>query len=283
MAPVYCYRCPFELRFPDCALACADDLERTLESVGPESVAAFIGEPLSGATLGAVVPPDGYWQRIRQICDRYGVLLIADEIMTGAGRTGAPLALNHWDVVPDITVMAKGLAAGYAPLGAVIARGFIHEAIRTGSGAFEHGFTYSANPLSSAAGVAVLEVLRRRRLVARARQLGPVLERILRRLAERHAIVGDVRGRGLMWGLELVRNRSTAEPFPPALKVARQLALEARRLGLLLYPGSGSVDGARGDHVLVAPPLTISRAELARLGKLLDEALGALETSLQST
>lgn len=280
MAPVYCYRCPFDLEFPDCKLVCADDLERTLEAVGFDKVAAFIGEPISGAALGAATPPDGYWQRIREICDRYGVLLIADEVMTGVGRTGRPFALDHWSVTPDIIALGKGLGAGYTPLGAVIARGFIHEAIRKGSGTFEHGFTYSANPLSAATGAAVLKVVRQKRLVARARQLGRVLERLLREAAAHHTMVGDVRGRGLLWGLELVRDRSTREPFDPALGVARRLALEARRRGLMLYPGSGSVDGTRGDHVIVAPPLTISRTDLRRLGQLLDEALAALETNL---
>ncbi|MEE8537573.1 MAG: aspartate aminotransferase family protein [Acidobacteriota bacterium] len=281
MAPVYCYRCPFDLEFPDCKLVCADDLERTLESVGPDKVAAFIGEPISGAALGAVTPPDGYWQRIREICDRYEVLLIADEVMTGVGRTGRAFALDHWSVIPDIIVMGKGLGAGYTPLGAVIARGFVHEAIREGSGTFEHGFTYSANPLSAATGAAVLKVVRQKRLISRARQLGPDLERLLRRAAAHHTMVGDVRGQGLLWGLELVRDRSTREPFDPALRVAQRLGLEARRRGLMLYPGSGSVDGTRGDHVIVAPPLTISRKDLELLGQLLDEALGALAASLE--
>jgi adenosylmethionine-8-amino-7-oxononanoate aminotransferase len=282
IAPVYCYRCPFDLRYPSCLLTCADDLARTLDKVGPGTVAAFIAEPVVGATLGAVPPPDGYWQRIREICDRHGILLIADEVMTGVGRTGTPFGLDHWGVVPDIIVVGKGCSAGYTPLGAIIARGFIHDAIRDGSGAFEHGFTYSANPLSAATGVAVLRFVRRRRLVERARTLGPALEKILRRLAERHPIIGDVRGMGLFWGLEFVRDRATREPFEPALKVARRLGTEARQRGLLLYPGTGSVDGQRGDHVIVAPPLTITGRELARLGRLLDETLTAVEGSLKT-
>ncbi len=280
MAPVYCYRCPFEKRFPDCLLACAEDLERTLAEVGAGTVAAFIGEPLSGATLGAVPPPDGYWQRIREICDRHGILLIADEVMTGVGRTGAAFGLDHWSVVADMIVMGKGLSGGYTPLGAVIARGFIHDAIRDGSGRFEHGFTYSANPLSAATGVAVLAVVRRRRLIARAARLGPVFEDLLNALARRHPIIGDVRGRGLLWGLELVRERASREPFDPCLQAGRRLAALARTRGLLLYPGSGSADGTRGDHVLVAPPLTITRSEIAELIRCLDAALGALEAEL---
>jgi adenosylmethionine-8-amino-7-oxononanoate aminotransferase len=280
MAPVYCYRCPFGKRFPECGIACADDLTRAVEEAGARSVAAFIAEPVVGATLGAVPPPDGYWQRIRDICDRYGILLIADEVMTGVGRTGAAFALDHWGVVPDMIVVGKGASAGYTPLGAVIARGFIHDAIRDGSGAFEHGFTYSANPLSAATGAAVLDVVRRRRLVARAARLGPKLGKILRRLGDRHPMVGDVRGLGLFWGMEFVRDRGTREPFDPALRVARRLGQEARERGLLLYPGTGSVDGTRGDHVIVAPPLTITEAELGRLGVLLDAALSAVEASL---
>ncbi len=282
IAPVYCYRCPFDLRFPDCALRCADDLERALQESGPSSVAAFIAEPVVGATLGAVPPPDGYWQRIRDICDRHGVLLIADEVMTGVGRTGANFGIDHWGVVPDMIVVGKGASAGYTPLGAVIARGFIHDAIAAGSGAFEHGFTYSANPLSAATGAAVLEVVSKRKLVARARRLGPVLGRALQALAVRHPIVGDVRGLGLFWGLELVRDRDSREPFDPALRVARRLGSEARQRGLLLYPGSGTADGARGDHVIVAPPLTITREEMGEMGRLLDESLGAVEAWLRS-
>ena len=281
-APVYCYRCPFGLKYPDCKVACADDLDRALREAGPGKVAAFIAEPIVGATLGAVVPPDGYWQRIREICDRHGVLLIADEVMTGVGRTGTNFGIDHWGVIPDIIVVGKGCSAGYTPLGAVIARGFIHDAIRDGSGAFEHGFTYSANPLSAAAGAAVLRVVRRRRLVERARRMGPVLERILRRLAQRHPMVGDVRGLGMFWGMEFVRDRQSREPFDPALRVGRRVGSEARKRGLLLYPGAGTVDGTRGDHVIIAPPLTISKSELAELGRLLDAALSAVETSLAS-
>lgn len=280
MAPVYCYRCPFGLEYPGCRLACADDLERAVQEAGPGSVAAFIAEPVVGATLGAVPPPEGYWRRIREICDRHGILLIADEVMTGVGRTGAPFAIDHWGVVPDMIVVGKGCSAGYTPLGAVIARGFIHDAIRDGSGAFEHGFTYSANPLSAATGAAVLDVVRRRRLVRRARALGPLLERILRGAAERHPIVGDVRGLGLFWGMELVSDRTTRAPFDPSLKVARRVGSEARRRGLLLYPGSGTADGVRGDHVIVAPPLVITKPELALLGRLLDATLGAVEAAL---
>jgi adenosylmethionine-8-amino-7-oxononanoate aminotransferase len=281
IAPVYCYRCPFAKTFPDCRLACADDLDRALREAGPETVAAFIAEPVVGATLGAVPPPDGYWQRIREICDRHGILLIADEVMTGVGRTGANFGLDHWGVVPDLIVVGKGCSAGYTPLGAVIAAGFIHDAIRDGSGAFEHGFTYSANPLSAAAAAAVLGVVKRRRLVQRARSLGRTLERILRDVAARHPIVGDVRGMGLFWGLEFVRDRPSREPFDAALKIARQVGMEAKKRGLLLYPGTGGADGVRGDHVIVAPPLTISSADLRRLGRLLDQTLGAVEASLR--
>jgi adenosylmethionine-8-amino-7-oxononanoate aminotransferase len=281
IAPVYCYRCPFGKTFPDCRLACADELERAVLEAGPETVAAFIAEPVVGATLGAVPPPDGYWRRIREICDRHGILLIADEVMTGVGRTGANFGLDHWGVIPDLIVVGKGCSAGYTPLGAVIAAGFVHDAIRDGSGAFEHGFTYSANPLSAAAAAAVLDVVRRRRLVRRARALGVTLEKILRAVAARHPIVGDVRGMGLFWGLEFVRDRRSREPFDPALKVARQVGAEAKKRGLLLYPGSGGADGVRGDHVIVAPPLTIPLSDLRRIERLLDDTLDAVEASLQ--
>jgi len=212
--PCYCYRCPYGLKFPSCGIACVEELETVIRQEGADTVAAFLAEPVVGATLGAVPAVDGYWARAREICTKHGVLLIADEVMTGIGRTGKNFAVDHFKVVPDIIVTGKGLSGGYAPLGAVIARGFIADALRAGRGFFEHGFTYSANPLSAAVGNAVLDYLAKHKLIARAARLGKTLGRKLGTL-RRHRIVGEVRGMGMMWGVELVQSRATREPFPP--------------------------------------------------------------------
>jgi len=278
--PCYCYRCPYGLKYPSCGIACIEDLEAAIHQEGPESVAAFIAEPVVGATLGAVAAVDGYWKRAREICTRHNVLLIADEVMTGVGRTGRNFAVDHWGVVPDLIVVGKGLSGGYAPLGAVVARGFIPEALERGRGYFEHGFTYSANPLSAAIGSAVLDYVEKNRLVARAARMGKVLGEKLLAL-RRHRIVGDVRGLGMMWGIELVKDRKTREPLPASLKASRRLYELCVAEGLLIYPGSGTREGQDGDHFIVAPPFTIERDELDDLVARLDRALAALAKSLR--
>jgi adenosylmethionine-8-amino-7-oxononanoate aminotransferase len=270
--PCYCYRCPFGLTLPRCGIACVEELESAILQEGPGTVAAFIAEPVVGATLGAVPAADGYWKRAREICNRHDVLLIADEVMTGVGRTGRNFAVDHWGVVPDMIVTGKGLSGGYAPLGAVVARGFIAETIAKGRGFFEHGFTYSANPLSAAIGAAVLDYVARHRLIRRAARMGRLLGKKLARL-RRHPVIGDVRGLGMLWGLELVRNRRTKEPFPPALKASRRLYEACLAEGLLLYPGSGTREGHDGDHAIVAPPFTITAPEMDDLVERLERGL----------
>jgi adenosylmethionine-8-amino-7-oxononanoate aminotransferase len=279
IAPCFCYRCPFGLKFPKCDIACADDLERVIRQEGPDTIAAFMAEPVVGATLGAAPAVEGYWPRLREVCDRHDILLIADEVMTGIGRTGKNFAIDHYKVVPDLIVTGKGLSAGYTPLGAVIARGRIADAIRAGRGYFEHGFTYSANPLSAAIGNAVLAYIAKRGLVARAAKLGALLGERLQRV-RRHAMVGDIRGIGMMWGIEIVKSRATREPFPATLKVSRRLYEACLAEGLLVYPGSGTREGQDGDHFIVAPPFTIERDEIDELVGRLDRGLAALAKSL---
>ncbi|HEU4401612.1 MAG TPA: aspartate aminotransferase family protein [Candidatus Polarisedimenticolia bacterium] len=278
--PCYCYRCPYTLKFPACGIACVEDLEAAIHQEGPETVAAFIAEPVVGATLGAVPAVEGYWNRAREICDRYNVLLIADEVMTGIGRTGKNFAVDHYKVVPDLIVTGKGLSGGYTPLGAVIARGFIADALAAGRGYFEHGFTYSANPLSAAIGSAVLDYVAKNRLVARAARFGKVLGEKLETL-RRHRIVGDVRGLGMMWGIELVRDRKTREPLAPGLKASRRLYDACLAEGLIIYPGSGTREGQDGDHFIVSPPFTITSAEIDDLVARLDRALVKTAASLR--
>ncbi len=277
--PAYCYRCPFGWEPESCHLECADQLERTIKYEGPDAVAAFIAEPVVGATAGALVPKDGYWQRIREICDAYEVKLIADEVMTGVGRTGRRFALDHWGVVPDVIVTAKGLSSGYTPLGAVVVKEEIHEAIKQGTGAFVHGHTYCQNPLSVAIGAAVLRYIEEHKLVERSAAMGKVLLEHLQNL-RKHAIVGDVRGLGLFAGIELVQDRNTKQTFPSALKVNARLAQEAFQRGLITYPGSGGADGIHGDHLLLAPPFIIDEEGIAQMTRILDEALAAVSAQV---
>jgi adenosylmethionine-8-amino-7-oxononanoate aminotransferase len=264
----YCYRCTF-----DCADGCrncgqqyAAELERAIQASNEEA-AAFIFEPVSGATLGAAIPPPGYLQSIAEICRRTGLLLIADEVMTGMGRTGRNFAVDQWEVQPDILVTAKGLSSGYAPLGAVIASRKVVDAIAFGSGAFLHGFTYNAHPISLAAGMAVLRYLQTRRFVEAAdsnREGSPAeqFKQSLAALREEEA-VGDVRGIGLLWALEFVADKKTKAPFPADRGFSSKVAAAAAKRGLLVYPMQGSVDGISGDHILLAPPAVIELEQIA--------------------
>ena len=268
IAPCFCYHCPFDKAFPECAIVCAEDLSSFLSANDQETAAAFIFEPVVGATLGAAVPPDGYMQRIAQICREHGVLLIADEIMTGMGRTGKPFAVNHWNVEPDLILVGKGVASGYAPLGAVLISARVAEAFAKGSGAFQHGFTYQAHPVSTAAGNAVLDYLEKHKLFGRVAAVAPELRESLSPLAK-HPHVGEVRGLGLLLGIEFVKDRTTREPFPKEANVAEKIRQAALQKNVLTYPSQGCVDGLRGDHILLAPPFIISGEECSQIAQAL--------------
>jgi adenosylmethionine-8-amino-7-oxononanoate aminotransferase len=264
----YCYRCDFDCSdgCRNCGQEYAAELERAIEAANGEA-AAFIFEPVSGATLGAVVPPPGYLQTVEEICRRHRVLLIADEVMTGMGRTGRNFAVEHWSVLPDILVTAKGLSSGYAPLGAVIASKKVVDAIDAGSGAFLHGFTYNAHPISLAAGRAVLRHLQEQKLVEAADSIragSPAVQfkQGLETLRDLDG-VGDVRGIGLLWAVEFVADKSTKRPFPPEQNFAGRVGAAALKRGLLVYPMQGSVDGISGDHLLLAPPAIITPEQIA--------------------
>ncbi|HLJ61191.1 MAG TPA: aminotransferase class III-fold pyridoxal phosphate-dependent enzyme [bacterium] len=269
---VHCRRCPFGLTYGGCGIECAAELEHAIQREGSETVAAFIAEPLSGAANAAVVPPPEYFPRIREICDRHGVLLIADEVMTGFGRTGANFALDHWGVVPDLIVCAKGMGAGYVPIGAVVAHERIADQLLRTSGRFIHGHTYAGNPLACATAAAVLQYVRDHDLVAAARRKGEWLARELEPL-RRHPRVSEVRGRGLMWGIEF----AVPEGHLAAASPAAAVVAAAMRRGLLVYPAGGALPGRVADQILVGPPLTITADEMAELGRLLrttvDDAL----------
>jgi len=280
----YCYRCAFDCTdgCRNCGQEYAAELERAIEVANGE-VAAFIVEPVSGATLGAVVPPPGYLQSVAEICRRYGVLLIADEVMTGMGRTGRNFAVEHWDIAPDILVSAKGLSSGYAPLGAVVVSRRVASAIADGSGAFLHGFTYNSHPISLAAGRAVLTRLQKEELVRAADSesrgsTGATLRVALEGLRDAKS-VGDVRGIGLLWGVEFVADKATKRPFDPELNFAGRVAQAAVNRGLLVYPMQGCVDGVSGDHVLIAPPAVITAEQIDWAVKQLREAIEEAATT----
>jgi adenosylmethionine-8-amino-7-oxononanoate aminotransferase len=281
----YCYRCAYDCSdgCRNCGQEYAGDLEKAIEAAAGQA-AGFIFEPVSGATLGAVVPPPGYLQSVAEICRRQGVLSIADEVMTGMGRTGLNFAVEHWAVAPDILVTAKGLSSGYAPLGAVLVTKRVVDAIANRSGAFLHGFTYNSHPVSVAAGRAVLKVLQREKLVSAANDLragsaAALLKMALETLREEKA-VGDVRGIGLLWGIEFVADKASKKPFPPELNFAGRVGEAAVKRGLMVYPVQGCVDGVAGDHVLIAPPAVITSEEIGwaveQLGEAIEEAASSI-------
>lgn len=255
----------------------AVELEAEFQRLGPDTVAAFLAEPVVGATAGAVTAPDGYFKAIRQICDRHGALLILDEVMCGMGRTGTMHAWEQEGVAPDIQAIAKGLGGGYQPIGAMLASGRIIDTIRSGSGAFQHGHTYLAHPLACAAALAVQDVIRDDHLLDRVSERGRQLEQRLTERFGNHRHVGDIRGRGLFWAVELVADRASRTSFDPALKLSQKIKAEAFANGLGCYPGGGTVDGVRGDHVLLAPPYIASAEEIDlivdKLGIAIDNVL----------
>ncbi|MFL5797096.1 MAG: aspartate aminotransferase family protein [Actinomycetota bacterium] len=255
----YEYRCPVPAHPDGCGAAHAEALDRAIVEAGPDTVAAFVAEPVAGATLGAAVPPDDYWPAIAEVCRRHGVLLIADEVMTGFGRTGRWFGCDHWGVRPDILTAGKGASSGYWPLGLCVASGKVHDTVMESG--FVHGFTYSHHAIGAAVGRAVLAKLRDGGLVERSRALG---ERLLKELTAGLADlppVGDVRGLGTMIGVELVRDRSTKKPIPRADRAAERVVAAAKSDGLLLYSSTGCADGTNGDLVMVGPPFTLTDDE----------------------
>jgi len=253
----------------------ADELESTLLSLGPETVAAFVAEPVVGATLGCVAPAPGYFQQVREVCDKYGVLLIADEVMCGMGRCGAWFTIGDEGISPDLVVLAKGLGAGYVPISAMLASERVVATISAGSRALNNGHTYMGHPLACAAALAVVTVIDQEQLLARVKQQGTKLAQLLAVRFREHPQVGDIRGRGLFLALELVADRAHKTPFEREKDLASKLRTQALMHGLVCYPGSGTADGVRGDHVLLAPPYIIDDPQLEQLTDKLSRALSA--------
>jgi adenosylmethionine-8-amino-7-oxononanoate aminotransferase len=274
MAP-FCYHCPLDRRYPECAVACVEDLETVIEREGPETVAAYVAEPILGASAGAAVPPEDYARRAREICTRHGMLYIDDEVMTGFGRTGRFFASEWSGIVPDLITCGKGMSGGYAPVGAVLASQRVVHALAE-SGGFVHGFTFSHNPVTAAACLEVLRILEDEELVARAQRMGERLGALLAPLRA-HPHVGDVRGRGLMWGIELVADRDARRPFPRAARKAEAVAERAFAAGLTVYASGGCANGVDGDLVMLGPPFVVSEDELSEMTGILDRTLASLE------
>jgi len=279
--PAFCYRCPFEKTYPECGLLCARTLETTLRQVGPENVAAFIAEPVVGAALGCVPAPEGYFQIVREICNRYEVLFIADEVMTGWGRTGKMWGIEHWGVTPDIIATAKGMTAGYTPLSAVIARDDLWAVLQERHSPFKAGHTLNANPVSCAGAITVINYLLEHHLVENAHERGQQALAGLRSMMDHHPILGDVRGLGMMFGFELVMDRVTREPFELHRHLSAVVEQQALRHGLISYPCTGTVDGVLGDMILLAPPLTMTASQMNDLLSILDETLSSVEQEFE--
>jgi adenosylmethionine-8-amino-7-oxononanoate aminotransferase len=277
--PVYCYRCPLGKEYPDCAVECAKSIERVIRNEGVETISAFIAEPIVGSTGGGLVPPPEYFEIVREICDRYGILLVADEVITGFGRTGKMFAMEHWNVKPDIVMMSKGMSSGYAPIGGVAISAEIAEAFEGGKGIdFAHGFTFAGNPVACAATVKNIEIIQREKLPERAMELGEYLKEKL--LALDQPLVGDVRGKGLFVGVELVKNRKTKEVFPDDQSIGAEVAELALQRGVKIFGMKGHDSGMISDLLEISPPLIIDRSQLDVIVTTIDKCLSEVKHKL---
>ncbi len=276
VSPCYSYRERRAHETPEqYGLRLASELDATIERLGRGTVIAFVAETIGGATAGVLTPVPGYFKAVREVCDRHGVLLILDEVMCGMGRTGSLHACEEEGVVPDLLVIAKGLGGGYQPIGAVLAQKKLVDAMSSGSGFFQHGHTYLGHAVACAAALAVQRVIERDGLLARVREAGAGLERLLQEAFGAHPHAGDIRGRGLFWGIEFVKDRATKAPFDPSVQLHARIKKEAFARGLMVYPMGGTVDGRYGDHVLLAPPFIASDSELALIAQRLHDAVQA--------
>jgi adenosylmethionine-8-amino-7-oxononanoate aminotransferase len=280
IAPAYCYRCWFRKEYPDCDLDCARDLERAIRTTGPDYVSAFIAEPIVGSTMGSVPAPKEYFKIIKEICDKFEILLISDEVQTGFGRTGKNFGIEHYDVIPDMMVCAKGIASGYAALGALIASTDLYEPFKKST--FVHGYTYGGNPLSCAVGFAVLEYLTNHKLVSRVGRLEKILFEGLEEIKKKHRVVGDVRGKGLMAGIEFVKDKKSKEIFPPKMGFGSSIVEQCFKNGLLVYSGGPSIEGLAGDHIQVAPMLISTEEQVREITSIVDKSIGEVERQIKA-
>ncbi|KAL9063371.1 MAG: hypothetical protein Q9161_009496 [Pseudevernia consocians] len=278
VSPAYAYQyCRAEESEEQYVVRLAEELDDEFQRLGPETVIAFVAEPIVGATSGCVPAPAGYFRSVREVCDRYGILLILDEVMCGMGRSGSFFAFEQEGVVPDIMTMGKGLGGGYAPIAGVLVSEKVVKGLRDGTGMFNHGHTYQAHPLSCASALAVQKIIKRDALVERCNKMGKCLERGLHEALAGRKYVGNIRGRGLFWGIEFVQNRETKRSFEPKVEFGYRVQRRAFDLGVAIYPGAATVDGVRGDHVLIAPPYTVSEVDLEHIVQVVREAYDAVE------
>lgn len=273
--PPYCYRCPYYLEAPTCNYMCAEELETAIKRIGAEQIAAFIAEPVIGAAGGAIAPPKDYFKTIKKICDKYEILFIADEVMTGFGRTGTMLACEHWDVIPDIVAFGKGMGAGYAPIAAAVASEKVMEPIMAGSKSVMSGHTLSANPQSCAVSLSVLEYLEKYKIISEVENKGTYLKNLLEKLKNQYPFIGDVRGKGLLLGIEFVMNQSDKTPFPRNELVTQKMIALAKERGLIVYPAGAGIDGMNGDSIIISPPLIISKREIEEIVSILKDTFQA--------
>ncbi|SDY89811.1 Adenosylmethionine-8-amino-7-oxononanoate aminotransferase [Evansella caseinilytica] len=278
--PPYCYRCSFNNNFPECHLLCADQLDRAIRRIGSDHIAAFIAEPIIGASGAALVPPPGYYEQIKEICLSHDILFIADEVMTGIGRCGKKFAIDHWQAVPDIIAAGKGMSAGYAPIAATIISDEVMEPIQNGSKLIMSGHTYSANPQSAAIALAVLKYIENHGLISNAAEKGNELLQKLNQLKQNYPLIGDVRGMGMLTGVEFVANRGTKQPFSRVINVTKLIIDKSMEKGLLVYPASSGIEGTAGDAVIIAPPLTVRSEEIAELVTVFEEAVKEVQAEL---
>lgn len=269
----YCYRCPFQQTYPGCQVKCATELEIAIQRIGADNIAAFIAEPIIGAAGAVIVPPSGYYESIKDICEKHDILFIADEVMTGIGRTGKMLAMEHWGVRADIIALGKGMSAGYTPMAATLVSEKVMEPILQGSKSIMSGHTYSANPQSAAVSLAVLEYIEQHNLVKEAEDKGAYLLAELQNLAKNFPIIGDVRGVGLLIGVEFVSNYFSKYPFSKDIDLTNTIVSTARDKGLLIYPASAGIEGGDGDAIIISPPLTIKKNEIDLLIQIFKETL----------
>lgn len=259
-----------------------NELESEFERLGPRNIIAFIAEPVVGATSGCTPAPLGYFRGVRLLCDKYGILLILDEVMCGVGRTGSYFAFEQEYIVPDIMTIGKGLGGGYAPIAGILVGNKVVDVLEAGTGVFNHGHTYQAHPLSCATALAVQKIIKRDSLVTRCKTSGEVLEKLLRNKLESKKYVGNVRGRGLFWSIEFVQNKDTKEPFLPEVEFGYTVQRRAFALGVAIYPGAATVDGVKGDHVLIAPPYTITQQELEKIVQVVAHAYANVEEDIDT-
>jgi len=271
--PAYCYRCPYKREYPSCGIECAWELERVIRNEGKDTISAFIAEPVSGASLGAAAPPPEYFKIIRSICDKYGILFMVDEIMTGFGRTGKNFGLDHWGVVPDMIVTGKTISCAYTPLAAVIVHEKVmDEFLKIPKSFSHHGFTFAGNPLSCAIALAVQNYIQKNNLIKRVAELSPYLSEKLNKLKE-IPIVGDVRGKGFLMGIEFVKDQKEKTPFPREMRVYENIQKTALEKGLIMIGGTRMLEGYLGDHIRVAPPFIVKKEEVDEIIRTLRESI----------